>query len=107
MYTHVDDCSLNDPGSCASWPLEGNNEEPIRHVRIQQMGKNASGQTHYLSLSGFEIYGMVVGVCDDLGAFIFVHSSFKNLNRIIDLQRTKSICFILEISLLIVLLLLS
>ena len=31
------------------------------------MGKNASGQTHYLSLSGFEIYGHVTGVCDDLG----------------------------------------
>lgn len=38
-----------------------------RHVRIQQNGKNASGQTHYLSLSGFEIYGKVTGVCEDLG----------------------------------------
>ncbi|WAR20557.1 HECD1-like protein [Mya arenaria] len=38
-----------------------------RHVRIQQNGKNASGQTHYLSLSGFEIYGTLTGVCDDLG----------------------------------------
>lgn len=35
--------------------------------RLQQTGKNASGQTHYLSLSGFEIYGTVTGVCDDLG----------------------------------------
>ena len=35
------------------------------------MGKNASGQTHYLSLSGFEIYGHVNGVCDDLGKIIF------------------------------------
>ena len=31
------------------------------------MGKNASGQTHYLSLSGFEIYGKVTGVCEELG----------------------------------------
>lgn len=34
---------------------------------MQQSGKNASGQTHYLSVSGFEIYGTVTGVCDDLG----------------------------------------
>lgn len=38
-----------------------------RHVRIQQTGKNASGQTHYLSLSGLELYGTVTGVCEDLG----------------------------------------
>ena len=30
------------------------------------MGKNASGQTHYLSLSGFEIYGTVTSVCEDI-----------------------------------------
>lgn len=29
------------------------------------MGKNASGQTHYLSLSGLELYGAVSGVCED------------------------------------------
>ena len=38
-----------------------------RHIRLQQGGKNASGQTHYLSLSGFELYGTVTGVCDELG----------------------------------------
>lgn len=38
-----------------------------RHVRVQQMGKNSSGQTHYLSLSGLELYGHVTGVCEDLG----------------------------------------
>lgn len=78
----MDDCSLNDPGSCASWPLEGNNEEAIRHVRIQQTGKNASGQTHYLSLSGFEIYGTVLGVCDDLGNisyFVGIELNYRNL----------------------------
>lgn len=31
------------------------------------MGKNSSGQTHYLSLSGLELYGHVTGVCEDLG----------------------------------------
>ena len=38
-----------------------------RHIRIQQTGRNASGQTHYLSLSGLEVYGTVTGVCGDLG----------------------------------------
>ncbi|KAL0267404.1 UNVERIFIED_CONTAM: hypothetical protein PYX00_009683 [Menopon gallinae] len=69
LYTHTDDTSLNEPGSTASWPLEPHTEETQgwRHVRLQQTGKNASGQTHYLSLSGFEIYGTVTGVCEDLG----------------------------------------
>jgi hypothetical protein len=44
-----------------------------RHVRLQQTGKNASGQTHYLSLSGFEIYGTVTGVCEDLGKAYSTH----------------------------------
>lgn len=58
-----------------------------RHIRIQQTGKNASGQTHYLSLSGFEIYGTVTGVCDDLGNYLksvfcleisFISCGFQN-----------------------------
>ncbi|XP_076201098.1 E3 ubiquitin-protein ligase HECTD1 isoform X11 [Aptenodytes patagonicus] len=67
LYTHVDDCSLNEPGSTATWPLDPPKDEKQgwRHVRIKQMGKNASGQTHYLSLSGFELYGAVNGVCED------------------------------------------
>ncbi|XP_074249403.1 E3 ubiquitin-protein ligase HECTD1 isoform X10 [Saimiri boliviensis] len=67
LYTHVDDCSLNEPGSTATWPLDTPKDEKQgwRHVRIKQMGKNASGQTHYLSLSGFELYGTVNGVCED------------------------------------------
>lgn len=69
LYTHVDDCSLNDPGSTASWPIETPSDETQgwRHFKIQQVGKNASGQTHYLSLSGFELYGKATGACDDLG----------------------------------------
>ena len=69
LFTHVDDCSLNEPGSTATWPLEPSLGETQgwRHIRLQQMGKNASGQTHYLSLSGFELYGTVTGVCEDLG----------------------------------------
>ncbi len=34
---------------------------------LSNSGKNASGQTHYLSISGFEVYGTVTGVIDDLG----------------------------------------
>lgn len=69
LFSHNDDCSLSEPGSTASWPLEAKGNEAIgwRHVRLQQTGKNASGQTHYLSLSGFELYGTVTGICEDLG----------------------------------------
>ncbi|KAM8917346.1 E3 ubiquitin-protein ligase HECTD1 isoform 4-T4 [Spinachia spinachia] len=67
LYTHIDDCSLNEPGSTATWPLDPSKEEKQgwRHIRIKQMGKNASGQTHYLSLSGLEVYGTVTAVCED------------------------------------------
>lgn len=53
--------------STATWPLDPSKDEKQgwRHIRIKQMGKNASGQTHYLSLSGLEIYGTVIGVCED------------------------------------------
>jgi E3 ubiquitin-protein ligase HECTD1 len=69
LYDHQDDQSLNDPGSTGTWKLNPPPEEKQgwRHIRIQQTGKNSSGQTHYLSLSGFEIYGTVQGVCDELG----------------------------------------
>ncbi|CAG9766512.1 unnamed protein product [Ceutorhynchus assimilis] len=66
--THTHDMSLNEPGSTATWPVEApQDEQGWRHVRIQQAGKNASGQTNYLSLSGFEIYGQVISICEDLG----------------------------------------
>lgn len=62
ILTHNDDRSLTEPGGVATWSVEECVDPPgtaFRHVRIQQNGKNASGQTHYLSLSGFEIYGQV------------------------------------------------
>ncbi|XP_024133712.1 E3 ubiquitin-protein ligase HECTD1 [Oryzias melastigma] len=67
LYNHIDDGSLNEPGSTATWPLDPSKEEKQgwRHIRIKQMGKNASGQTHYLSLSGLELYGTVTAVCED------------------------------------------
>jgi E3 ubiquitin-protein ligase HECTD1 len=68
LVTHVEDKSLVEPGSTNTWPVECPSDEAqgYRHVRIQQNGRNASGQTHYLSLSGFEIYGKVTSVCDDM-----------------------------------------
>ena len=56
--------------STASWPVEppADETEGWRYFRVKQNGKNANGHTHYLSLSGFEIYGEVKGVSDkDLG----------------------------------------
>ncbi|CAH0382752.1 unnamed protein product [Bemisia tabaci] len=70
LVSHTDDTSLNEPGSTATWPVDvstHNETQGWRHIRIQQSGKNASGQTHYLSLSGFEVYGTVTGICEDLG----------------------------------------
>jgi hypothetical protein len=62
--------SLNEPGSTATWHFPAHSSKEVqgwRHIRIQQTGKNASGQTHYLSLSGLELYGSVTGVCEELG----------------------------------------
>ncbi|EDW13533.2 E3 ubiquitin-protein ligase Ufd4 [Drosophila mojavensis] len=72
LINHVDDKSLSEPGSTATWPIicSSDDTKGYRHIKIQQNGRNASNQTHYLSLSGFEIYGRVVGVCDDIGKTI-------------------------------------
>ncbi|CAB4065366.1 HECTD1 [Lepeophtheirus salmonis] len=69
LIEHENDERLNDPGSTATWqiPEQQNEQQGWRHVRLQQGGKNASGLTHYLSLSGFELYGSVLGVCEELG----------------------------------------
>ncbi|XP_028176150.1 E3 ubiquitin-protein ligase HECTD1 isoform X2 [Ostrinia furnacalis] len=62
LLAHNDEQALQEPGSTATWRLRA--DAPYRYLRIQQNGKNASGQSHYLSLSGFEIYGKVVSVCE-------------------------------------------
>lgn len=70
LVTHNEDKSLVEPGSTCTWtvdcPQTEDAQSGYRHVRIQQNGRNASGQTHYLSLSGFEIYGKIISVCDDM-----------------------------------------
>lgn len=74
LITHSDDKSLAEPGSTNTWVLDNtttttttDDAQGYRHIRIQQNGRNASGQTHYLSLSGFEIYGRIVSICEDMG----------------------------------------
>ncbi|GMR47420.1 hypothetical protein PMAYCL1PPCAC_17615 [Pristionchus mayeri] len=56
---HKNDTSLTEPGSTATFPIEGS-KGPFRYFRIAQNGENSSGSTFYLSLSGFEMYGTVI-----------------------------------------------
>ncbi|WKY07585.1 hypothetical protein Q1695_007222 [Nippostrongylus brasiliensis] len=66
LVAHSDDISLGDPGSTATWPIEDDRTKgPFRYLRIAQNGKNSSGQTCYLSISGFEVYGEIVDVVTD------------------------------------------
>ena len=93
LYDHLDDQSLNDPGSTGTWQLSPSKDEKQgwRHIRLQQGGKNASGQTHYLSLSGFELYGTVTGVCDELGNYshILLAYSVDSIKGTVLLIETK------------------
>ena len=53
-------------GTTATWPLAPPEDpEGWRHIRLKVNGPNASGQTHYLSVSGFEVYGEIRGLDDD------------------------------------------
>ncbi|XP_050562022.1 E3 ubiquitin-protein ligase Ufd4 isoform X2 [Spodoptera frugiperda] len=60
LLAHNDEQTLQEPGCTATWRIRS--DAPYRFLRIQQNGKNASGQSHYLSLSGLEIYGKVLSV---------------------------------------------
>ena len=57
--------------SVASWPLSSPTDpEGWRHLRILLTGPNVSGHTHYLSLSGLEVYGEIRGLADhELGMY--------------------------------------
>lgn len=94
LMVHNDDSNLNEPGSTATWYLNlkesDHDGQGWRHIRLQQTGKNASNQTHYLSLSGFEIYGKVTGVCDDLGkAMREAEANIRRQRRLIRTQMLK------------------
>ncbi|GMT23830.1 hypothetical protein PFISCL1PPCAC_15127 [Pristionchus fissidentatus] len=57
---HRNDTALTEPGSTATFPVEGADKKgPYRYFRISQNGENSSGSTFYLSLSGFEVYGTI------------------------------------------------
>lgn len=66
---YKDDISLNEFGFTAIWFLIFFEDEKQgwRYIKIQQIGRNVSGQIYYLFVLGMEIYGIVNGVCDDLG----------------------------------------
>ena len=50
LVDHEDDQTLNEPGSTGTFKVKLPEDEKVgwRHIKIQQNGKNASGQTHYL-----------------------------------------------------------
>ncbi|KAI6211923.1 HECT-type E3 ubiquitin transferase [Aphelenchoides besseyi] len=63
LSRHENDTSLNEVGSTATFYIDGNlQDKPVRYVRIQQRGVNSSNITHFISVSGFEIYGECVDV---------------------------------------------
>ena len=53
-------------GTTATWSVVPPEDvEGWRHIRLKLTGPNASGQTHYLSLSGLELYGEIRGLADE------------------------------------------
>ena len=69
--------------SVGSWDLTAP-EDPTgwRHIRLKTTGANASGTTHYMSISGLELYGEIRGLADeDLG-----ESSMLKTPLLIDLN---------------------
>lgn len=66
MREHRGDAGLTATGSTHTWTLDPiDSAPPSRYVRIQMTGPNEKEGSHYLSLSGFEVYGEVVGVVEE------------------------------------------
>jgi E3 ubiquitin-protein ligase HECTD1 len=62
LREHKADQGLQEPGSTHTWPITVPTEAPEegwRYIRIRMTGPNSSDDSHYLSLSGFEVYGTV------------------------------------------------
>ncbi|XP_047133370.1 E3 ubiquitin-protein ligase HECTD1 isoform X2 [Hydra vulgaris] len=98
LKKHENDESLKEPGSTTTWPLDMpdsalNETEGWHFVRLQQNGPNASGQTHYLSVSGFELYGKVTGVLEQLHDInVSSHrEDFHKKNKTLPLSRNTSL----------------
>ncbi len=51
--------------STASWPLTPPKDQQWRHIQIKLTGPNSCGHTNYLSLSGLEVYGEILGLADN------------------------------------------
>ena len=81
IHTHMNDDRLKDFGSSFTWPLTEVRKEPYgwRFARIQQNGRNQSGQSYALSLCGFEIYGTVYSVVTDPLMSVSISSSSTRL----------------------------
>ncbi len=87
LIEHIGDENLAQPGSCASWdvPVVSSDEENPRdvqgwrYIRILQTGSNAAGKD-YISLSGFELYGVVLStISEELGHGL--EASLNNVNN--------------------------
>ncbi|CAD5227639.1 unnamed protein product [Bursaphelenchus xylophilus] len=66
LSRHENDTSLNDAGSTSTFFIPENEQiSKVRYLRLRQRGPNASGVTHYISLSGFEVYGTVYSAIGD------------------------------------------
>jgi len=62
LMKHVNDTALNHKGATHTWKIPAHKvgQQSFSKFRIYQCGVN-SNQHHYLPLSGFEIYGTIVG----------------------------------------------
>lgn len=60
---HVNDESLNKKGATHTWPVAPTSQA-YRYFRIRQTGLNSNNH-HYLSCSGFELYGRVYDIDDN------------------------------------------
>lgn len=76
--------------STKTWHLnETDEKQGWRHFRLQQSGRTASKQTHYLSVSGFEIYGTINGPSEDRPG-----SSYRKLRKQLKAQVGRLGCLI-------------
>jgi hypothetical protein len=62
LMTHSNDVSLNAKGATKTWtlPRSAESNAAYRFFRVRQTGPNSNNH-HYLALSGFEIYGLMIG----------------------------------------------
>ena len=54
--------------------------------RLQQLGKNSSNKMSYISVCGFEIYGKINGVCDDINNVFKKKKQMRKVVSILDIS---------------------